>query len=275
MSEYFECPYCRKPVEVEADGSCPNCDNIVPYNAPRIVPLTGTPLGPFAKRLYVVQFIVIANAIIYFMMCLTGVHPMRPDTVEMVQWGSNFGPLTVGLGQWWRLFTCMFLHFGLIHVGLNMWVFWDIGQITERIMGNIGFAILYLVTGLASSLTSLAFHPLGVSAGASGAVFGVAGGLMGIIAFRKDVLPYENQQRLKRSMVNFVMINVFIGFAVPFINLAAHMGGFVAGFLCGGLMSNKVVTTKIENRNLRNALMAGVGTVGLGIFGVVVYKMLV
>ena len=121
-------------------------------------------------------------------MLATGVNFLAPDPQDMLNWGADFGPKTLN-GQWWRTVTCMFLHFGIIHLGFNMWVLWDLGQLVERLVGNVGFLVLYFASGIAGSLASLAWQPLAISAGASGAVFGVAGALLGLIAFRHDSVP--------------------------------------------------------------------------------------
>ena len=77
----------------------------------------------------------------------------------------TYGPLTLD-GQWWRLLTCTFVHIGIIHIGLNMWVLWDIGQLVERLTGNVGFLLLYLLSGLFGSLASVYWNPEVLSAGA-------------------------------------------------------------------------------------------------------------
>ena len=103
---------------------------------------------------------------------------MQMQVATVLEWGANFGPKTMD-GQWWRLFTSMFLHFGIIHIGFNMWVLWNVGRLVERLVGNFGFALLYVVSGLLGSVASLAWNPTTISAGASGAVFGVVGALIG------------------------------------------------------------------------------------------------
>ena len=85
----------------------------------------------------------------------------------------------------------MFLHIGLLHIALNMWVLWDIGPLMERMVGNVGFACLYVASGLCGSLASLAWNPENLSAGASGAVFGLFGGLLGFLVLGRGSMPAE------------------------------------------------------------------------------------
>ncbi len=104
-----------------------------------------------------------------------GFDNMSPDLA--IRLGANYGPLTLS-GQWWRLLTSMFLHFGFLHIAMNMLCLWSLGTLAERLMGRAAFLLLYFATGIAGGLLSLAVHPQLVSAGASGSVFGVAGGLI-------------------------------------------------------------------------------------------------
>ena len=172
----------------------------------------------------------------------------------MLDWGANFGPLTLA-GQWWRLLTCMFLHFGLIHIGFNMYVLWQIGHFVERLVGNAGLLLLYLMSGLAASIASLAWNPSVVSAGASGAVFGVCGALLGFIAFRRDTIPGQVIKSLRSSLITFVIYNVVFSMVVPAIDMAAHLGGFVYGLVCGMVLSQPIVIGSVIKRWQRNLIL--------------------
>ena len=150
-------------------------------------------LATFTPRLIATPAIVAANVLVFATMIATGVNFFEPTVASMLDWGGNFGPLTEN-GQWWRLVTCLFLHYGILHLGFNMWVLRDLGRVVERLVGNVGFVALYFVSGIAASLASLTWNPVVVSAGASGAVFGVAGALLGLTAFRRtpSLLRYSN-----------------------------------------------------------------------------------
>ena len=160
-------------------------------------------------------------------------HPVKPDGAMMVDWGANFGPYVVLEHQPWRLFTCMFLHFGLIHLALNMYCLATAGPLVERFFGHLGFAGLYLLSGLGGSIASLCFLSTSVSAGASGAIFGVFGGLLGFLAIRHRDVPPAMLKPMRGGALAFVGYNTIFGLSIPGIDMAAHLGGLVTGFFCG------------------------------------------
>src|ERR1700690_3664083 len=117
------------------------------------------------------------NLPVYVAMLVSGGHAVNPSIPDLLRWGANLGSLTTS-GQWWRLFTCTFLHIGILHILFNMFVLWDIGRFMERLIGSGGWAVVYLVACLSGSVASLWWNPQVVSAGASGAIFGLYGGLI-------------------------------------------------------------------------------------------------
>ena len=116
----------------------------------------------------VTQAIFGINVAVFLGMTLAGVSPADPTTRELVHWGANSARLTLS-GDWWRLVTSMFLHIGIVHIGLNMWCLWRLGALCENLYGPWTFGLVYLISGVSGSLASIAWHPYGVSAGASGA----------------------------------------------------------------------------------------------------------
>ena len=106
-------------------------------------------------RAFVAKIVVVMNVIVYLAMVATGYDPINSDTpqsmVMLFDWGANYGPFTVD-GEWWRLLTCAFLHGPIYHIGINMWVLWTEGPLVERMLGNAGFAVLYIVSALAGSV---------------------------------------------------------------------------------------------------------------------------
>jgi rhomboid protease GluP len=152
-----------------------------------------------------------------------------PDLEAMVSLGANFGPLTAG-GQPWRLVTSMFLHFGVVHLGMNMLCLYQV-RVVERLLGRASFLGLYLVSGLMGSIVSVVTHPNVLSAGASGAVFGMFGAFAAVmVAARKRIDPRAWSQEM-RSLGTFFALNLAIGLSARGIDLAAHLGGLVAGFI--------------------------------------------
>ena len=100
-------------------------------------------------RVFITRLILVANVLVFLAMAFSGVNAMSPTGEDLIAWGANAGWLTLD-GQSWRLFTCMFLHIGLIHIALNMYILWQVGNLLERLTGNVGFLVLYLGSGLAS-----------------------------------------------------------------------------------------------------------------------------
>lgn len=189
-------------------------------------------LDAAGSRAVVTPTLVGLNVLAYIVMVAGGVNALSPDGYSLIHWGSNFGPQTLN-GEWWRLFTSMFLHFGLVHLLLNMWTLWSIGTLTERLFGSTPFALLYVTAGLAGSMISLLWNPDVNSAGASGAIFGVIGGLLAFVLNPKTRLPPSIVSAQRNSLVVFIAYNLLNGVTHPGIDNACHLGGLVSGLLMG------------------------------------------
>jgi rhomboid protease GluP len=177
---------------------------------------------------------------------------------DMVSLGANFGPLTQG-GQPWRLLTSMFLHFGVVHLGMNMVCLYQV-RFVERMLGRAEFLALYFVSGLLGGLASVATHPLVVSAGASGAVFGMFGAFTAVMVVRRKRIEPGAWSRTMRSLGGFFALNLVIGLSARSVDLAAHLGGLVAGFVGAFVLTRTASPTA---RPLLRALV--LATVGAGI----------
>ena len=206
-------------------------------------------------RILVTPVLVAINVLVYVAMVVTGVDFMSPTVPDLVAWGANSGPQTLG-GESWRLLSCTFLHIGLIHIGMNMFVLWQIGNILERLTGNVGFLILYLGSGVIASLVSVYYNPSVVSAGASGAVFGTFGGLVAFL-YRNSDGGLEIFKPLLASVTRILLLNLVIGFMIPSIDMAAHVGGLIAGVLLGAILRRPVTDTTLATRTVRNSLALG------------------
>lgn len=140
----------------------------------------------------------------------------------------------LGEGEYYRLVTAMFLHGGFLHLFLNMWALYQLGMIFEAMFGSLRFLVSYFIAGIAASVVSSLFIPPGVpGVGASGAIFGILGAL--IISIKRSPLwrGREWTRILTRQLSIWAGINILIGFSVPGIDNAAHIGGFVAGLILG------------------------------------------
>jgi rhomboid protease GluP len=171
---------------------------------------------------------------VFLAMLASGISSINPGSEDLLRWGANYGPETLG-GQYWRIITSCFLHIGILHLLLNMWCLWSLGRLLERIVGPVTTAGVYLVTGAGAALLSLSWNPMRVSAGASGAIFGIAGSLISILYFGKLNQPPENIRKLLGYVVRFSLINLLYGLRGRIDNMA-HLGGLVTGLAVGVLL---------------------------------------
>jgi membrane associated rhomboid family serine protease len=137
--------------------------------------------------------------------------------------GALYGPV-VAAGDWWRLLTAAFLHYGPIHLAMNMLALWWFGQPLEHALGRGRFLLLYLVSGLAGSAGALLLTPLSVTVGASGAIFGILGAAL--ILERRGAMVFGGQA------LTMIVINLVFTFAVGGISIGGHIGGLAGGALC-------------------------------------------
>jgi rhomboid protease GluP len=201
------------------------------------------------------------NVAIFGLMLVWGLHPMQPSIDDLIRWGANYGPKTTQ-GEWWRMFTCMFLHIGLLHLLFNMVALWNVGTLMERLLGSVGFLVLYVVAGLLGSLASVAWNPFVVSAGASGAIFGLIGGLLAFLMRHRDTQQHAFLAVLRTNTLAFLGFNLVYGFIQPGIDMAAHLGGLVGGFVCGLALTSPFTLASRARRGVRSGL---VGVVGVGL----------
>lgn len=152
-----------------------------------------------------------------------------PNPAEMIALGGNYGPLTCH-GESWRLLAAMFLHYGPMHIGMNMICLYQI-RIVERIFGRAQFLALYLAAGLVGGLASVAMHPNAVSAGASGAVFGMFGAFSAAMVVRREQFDPQTWRDTMRSLGTFFALNIAFGLSLRSIDLSAHIAGLAVGFI--------------------------------------------
>jgi rhomboid protease GluP len=192
----------------------------------------------------------IANLAVFAVMILGGVSAFNPTVDDLRAWGA-LSAADVFAGQWWRLLTAMFLHIGVIHLLLNLWALWSLGPLVERLLGNGVFTVTYVTSGLLGSLASLLWHEHTVSAGASGAIFGLVGGLLGFCVRQRGALPATLLSPIRSAAVAFVVVNGVLTISVPGIDMAAHLGGLLGGIICGYCLAQPLVAS--EPRTLRPA----------------------
>ena len=193
--------------------------------------------APLNSQIFGTIMLVSINLAVYLAMALSAGHLLRFSGDQVLRWGANYGPMTMN-GQLWRLITAMFVHIGLAHLLINMWCLFELGALTEHIYGRWSMLLLYGLTGVAGGLASLARNPTIVSAGASGAVFGLAGVLITSLTFGKLAAPRRELVVAIASLLAFAAYNLSYGFLKGGIDNGAHVGGLVSGLLLGIAVSH-------------------------------------
>ena len=161
------------------------------------------------------------------------------DMQTLVDMGALFGPYTVLKGEWWRLFTAMFLHGGMTHLLMNMFSLYLIGRGAEMYFDTKSYLSIYLFSGLIGGLASLYMHPVSVGIGASGAIFGVFGALAGFFLAHREQIQ-EHTKEFMKSFGIVIAINFVLGFSIPSIDMSAHIGGLIVGFIGGFALSKNL-----------------------------------
>lgn len=188
------------------------------------------------KDYFITPLIIDINVLLFILMVITSKKAetiMLPDNESLIAWGANFKPYTLD-GQWWRLFTSIFEHIGIIHLVMNMYALLYAGIFLEPLLGKLRFTTAYIVTGLFASIASLWWHDNSIGAGASGAIFGMYGVFLALLL--TNLIEKTVRQQLLKSIGIFVVLNVIIGVSSGFVDNAAHLGGLISGFLIGFIL---------------------------------------
>lgn len=197
-------------------------------------------------RADVTRALVVINLIVFGFLAVASMNPMQIPSDLLIRVGGNFAPL-IQNGETWRLFTAMFLHGGLLHVGLNMFALHQAGQVVERLFGRGGFLAIYLVAGLLGNATSLWWKPGPVSVGASGAIFGVYGALLAYLLRQRGSVPVEVFREMRSGTLGFIGYSLFAGFSIPGIDNAAHVGGLAGGLVLGAAFAEPLIASRPVN----------------------------
>lgn len=243
QSRFRDCPRCGNPVSVDA-VECQNCGfrMVETMVAEREAMHEQRFIGALIKRNpRFTPFFVGANIALFGLMWLAGgMGFLDANQAVLVGFGAKVNGL-VNEGQYWRLVTCIFIHIGFLHLFLNNYALWMIGQEIERFYGSSRFVLIYLLTGLAGSLASYIYisDPKNVSAGASGAIFGLFGVMVTFpYRYRKEI-PDALRKGIIRNILPVIILNLALGFSIQMIDQAAHIGGLIAGVALAMLIPYK------------------------------------
>jgi rhomboid protease GluP len=199
------------------------------------------------------------NCAVFVAMVANGVSIGAPTTGQLMHWGANNAGSVLINGEWWRIVTAMFVHVGILHLATNMWCLWNLGLLAEPLMGSAGVLAVYLLTGAAGNLLSTdlnwlwpirdgaggVFFPAG--AGASGAVFGIAGALIVLLKSNRLPVPPLELKKLRKSVIYFAALNLILGLSISGGNMFLHSGlnidnmAHLGGFTCGLLFAAPMV----------------------------------
>lgn len=201
------------------------------------------------KKPIVTYTLIALNVIVFLFMYLFGAG--STDVLTLLKFGANYAPL-VKIGEVWRLITSVFVHIGLIHLLCNMYSLYIIGPQLESFFGKIKFLFIYIISGIIGNLFSVLLTD-GISAGASGAIFGLFGALL---YFGYHYRIYLGTV-IKSQVIPLIILNLMIGFMGSGIDNYAHIGGLV-----GGILSSIAVGVKYKSSNFEKVN----GWIVLGIF---------
>jgi rhomboid protease GluP len=210
-------------------------------------------------RPLITPILIAINVAVFAAMLASGFSFTNPSAESFLRWGADFGPLTTH-GQWWRIVAAAFVHGSFIHLLMNMLILLSIGLFTERLFGRVGFIVLYLFAGIGGNLAGLALHPFTVAMGASGAIFGLYGGLLAILLLHRNTVPRPRIMPIAKSAAIFIAINLLYGLSQSNVDMAAHIGGLASGFLLGCGLTGPLVPADPDWRQGRTLVVALAGT---------------
>jgi membrane associated rhomboid family serine protease len=168
--------------------------------------------------------LIIAANVLVFLIGLNGGNLVNGE--GSVQFDLGLSAVPLRNGEWYRLITSGFTHAGLLHLGLNMWFIWVLGQILERAIGPVRFTLLYFAALLAGSAGALIADPFALTVGASGAAFGLLGAM--VVGMRQ-----RGMSVLRSNIGMLLILNLVLTFAIPGIAIGGHIGGLIGGGICG------------------------------------------
>ena len=213
------------------------------YEAPPTQQQQPVRLEFFHPRVWATWLVFGLNIFMYLYAMIQGFSLMGStvdDVFILITLGAKFTPLIDIEGQWWRLFTAIILHGGLIHLLFNSYALYILGPEVERLYGPTRFFVIYLIAGFTGSVASYGFGEVRAPAiGASGAIFGLMGGI-GAFSYTARSTLGEMAQRILQRVVALAAINLVIGFSLAGVDNYAHLGGLAGGAIVGLLLAPRL-----------------------------------
>jgi rhomboid protease GluP len=195
----------------------------------------------------VTTILVAINIVIFLLMYKANpAYLWEPSTSLMLPAGATYGPL-VFEGQTWRMVSSSFVHIGVFHIAMNMFALLNIGSSIERQIGALKYLIIYLISMITSALLSIYAQPYSISAGASGAIFGLLGAqLVGITALWKVL---KKTELISMFLTDAIWIGLYIGigFFIPHLDSYGHLGGIIGGILAAIALLPLTSNNKLPN----------------------------
>lgn len=208
------------------------------------------------------------NVAVFAAMVLMGVSPVEPTVAQLLKWGANWGPLSLG-AEPWRMLASNYVHVGIIHIALNMWCLWNLGFLAERVFDPWTYVMIYTACGLAGSLASLWWHPMVTGAGASGAIFGLAGALIAALYLGHLPISPQAMKSTLKSLLTFAGYNLFFGAVARGIDNSAHIGGLLAGLVLGAVLAKHLMQPAEVRDGWRRGVFVAAAVVLFCVFMVV------
>ncbi|MEP7354991.1 MAG: rhomboid family intramembrane serine protease [Acidobacteriota bacterium] len=224
------CPNCRAFITTD-DKTCPYCEVAIgPKAIDRRSP--GDMFGIPGDRLLTTAILGF-NTLLYLAMILRDAQASRggiqmdPSSQALVDFGGKWAPYIFQRGQWWRLITAGFLHGGILHIGMNSWVLYELGRTVDDTFGRYRYITIYLIASAAGFGASLYWSPYSLSIGASAGITGLIGAMVALGTKEKHSMIGA----MRGQYVQWMVIVLIQGFIISGIDNAAHIGGFIGGFI--------------------------------------------
>jgi len=214
-------------------------------------------------KLHVTNALLAINVIVMVAITFSGgvASLMNPSGDLLVRFGGLMGARSLFEEQW-RLLTSTYVHAGILHIAFNMWCLWDLGGLAERIFDRWVYAFVYTFCGLAGSLAAAGWNPGGLTVGASGAIFGIAGALISALYLGNLPVSKTAIQSTLKSLLFFAGFNLFYGAAISRnISNAAHIGGLVTGLALGAALSPSLTAPVTKRQGWAAVVFVGGGIV--------------